>query len=258
MKKINRKLMDTIQYWKWYTIDLRLQDAENYIDSVYKSKLDRFIQEALKVLFVAWLAFFVLVAMLMFSWKTSAYDNNDFTNLFPEHKQVIGCYNDRTWVARHKEYNDSCDRWWDHNITIPPRNHISIWLKYYTPRQIINRLAIVNFESNFNENSENPYAKWYVQTLKKWNIAPDIESQLSWMKNRNKTYSKVWYYWRYWKVRWCGYYWNNYNYVDWFRAWEEWVISCLYRYHYQANTWSWYARRGMEARKIYFEYFNIK
>jgi len=42
---------------------------------------------------------------------------------------------------------------------LPPRSQIKIWLKYFNEFEIINRLGIVNFESSFDENAGNKYAK---------------------------------------------------------------------------------------------------
>ena len=203
----------------------------------------------IKILILLWLTFLIFVIMLPFT-KTNANEEQNwyFLSHFPTNKTIIWCYNDRTKETRESK---KCNKLWDHNIKLPPRWQIKIWLKYYNEFEIINRLALVNFESDFEESAENPYARWYVQTLKKWNISPDIDSQLNWMKNRNKTYSKECYNWKTWKVRWCGYYWNNYNTKDWFEAWEYWVLSCLYRYHYNADYGIWYAKRWVKVTKFY-------
>jgi len=166
---------------------------------------------------------------------------------FPTEKTVIGCYNDRDKTTREAS---KCTRWGDHNITLPPRSQIKIWLKYFNPFEITNRLAIVNFESNFDENASNPYAKGYVQTLRKWNIPKDIDSQLQWLAKRQKSQGKV----QVWKSKRCGYYWKNHNFTDWYEAWEYGVLSCIYRYHYHAYKGMWYAKRWVTTTKFYKEY----
>ena len=170
---------------------------------------------------------------------------------FPTVKTVIWCYND---ISKTTRESMRCTKKGDHNITLPTREHIKIWLKYYNDYEILNRLALVNFESNFDENAENHMARGYVQTLKSYNIPIDIDSQLNWLKNRNKTYKKVYYGGKYWRARGCGYYWNNNNPVDWYPKWEYWVLACLYRFHYNANTGMWYAKRGMLVTKFYKKY----
>jgi hypothetical protein len=178
--------------------------------------------------------------------------NYNFLQKFPDEHTVIWCYNDRSKTTREASI---CTMWWDHNIILPPKKHIKKWLTVFNEKETVNRLALVNFESSFKENAENKYAKWYVQTLKKWKIKPEIIPQLEWMKNRQK-YQKV-------KIsssgsKRCWYYWDNYNYKDWFPAWEYWVLACLYRYHYNANTWTWYAKRWILTTKFYKNYLQNK
>lgn len=97
---------------------------------------------------------------------------------------------------------------------LPARSQIEKWLEVYNENQIINRLAIVNFESSFIEENGNKYAYGYVQTLKSHGVDPDIVSQLSWMKKRNSVYRQESYHGKYGPVRGCGYYWENNNIKD--------------------------------------------
>lgn len=200
------------------------------------------------------IALMILVISNMFTTPVNAnnWDNDLFLSRFPLETRVIGCYNKYTKETR-EDY--ICTQPWDLNIKLPARSQIVQWFKYYNEYQIMNRLALINFESSFNIYASNPYAKWYIQTLRSYNIAIDIDSQLAWLKNReNKTYWKRFYAGKYWKTRWCAYYWNNTNFKDWFAEWEYGVLSCMYRYHYQANTGMWYAKRWITTTKFYKKY----
>ena len=178
----------------------------------------------------------------IFSWKLE------------EERKVIWCYNSYTKTSRsiYDTDEEGCYKWWDHNIMVMPISHLSIWRELWDDAQIINRMPIVNFESWYDIYAENPFAKWYVQTLKKWNIDINIKPQLDWMDNRQKyqLVEKT----PAWSTR-CWTYWTQYNYKDWFSAWEEWVMACLYRYHYHAINWTWYAKKAMSSREIYMQYF---
>lgn len=179
-------------------------------------------------------------------------DHDRFLAHFPLETRVIGCYNSYTKETR-EDY--ICTKPWDKNIKLPARSQIVKWLKYYSEHQILNRLALVNFESWFNIYAVNDRAKWYVQTLKSHNVDIDIDSQLAWLKNReNKTYARLSFAGKYWKVRGCGSYWNTTNFKDWFAQWEYAVLACMYRFHYDSNKGSWYAKRGMKVTKFYKEY----
>ena len=171
--------------------------------------------------------------------------------------QVIGCYNKNTWKTREVTSKWNCYHWdgWRFNIMLPPLNHISIRKEFYTDHQIVNRLWIVNFESSFDENASNHYAHWYVQTLKSHWITPDIRSQLERMRNREHHSVLPEYIWS--SPR-CWVYWKKDNTRDGFPKWEAWVLSCMYRYHYDANKWSWYARRVMAAREYYIQWFESR
>lgn len=160
--------------------------------------------------------------------------------------QVIWCYNDKTLETRKAT---KCTQRGDHNIMLPKKSDLKVWRKFFTDRQIVNRLPIVNFESWFQETAQNKFARGYVQTLRKWNISPKIEPQLKWMNDRQVSQKS--------SGR-CGKYWEIYNKKDGFKAWEEWVIACLYRYHYHAYKGMWYSKRAMKVRAFYLDYFNQK
>lgn len=239
------------------TIDLRYINAKEYCEKVENKNL--LIENMKKIISTAGIIWFVIVCFT--GWGIFTPDTANASNIeqeharflahFPEEKKIIGCYNDRTKTVREA---DRCLKGGDHNIKLPPRSQIVEWLKYFNEFQIINRLAIPNFESDFTETAENPFAKWYVQTLKSHNVAPDINNQLSWLKNRQAIHGKKFYHGKYWKIRGCGYYWDNHNYKDGFEAGEYWVLSCFYRYHYDANNGTWYAKRGVLTTKFYKNY----
>jgi len=250
-KKLNRPM----------TIDLKWIMAQEYLDNK-KTNMDRLKEKTIKYVWTAWIIWFLIV--LSVGWgvvtppEAKAFTTSEiysehgrFLAHFPEEKTVIGCYNIYTKKARELWEASGCYKKGDHNITLPPRSHIVEWLKYFNEFQVTNRLALVNFESNFDETAENDSAKGYVQTLKSHGVAPDLHSQLSWLKKRQGVHGKKYYGWKYGQVRWCGYYWENNNTKDWFEAGEYGVLSCLYRYHYDANKGTWYAKKGIEATKFY-------
>lgn len=235
------------------TIDLKEMHAREYLQSK-KSKMETLKENALQITGVAGVIWFIIVTL--FGWgvidtpKVNAFSDRELQNLpfvikFPTEKRVIGCYNDYTKVARE---GTSCTKAGDHNILLPSRSHITEWLNHFNEQETVNRLALVNFESSFIEENGNPYAYGYVQTLRKWGVAPDINSQLKWLKNR-QDHQKVEY--TAGGSKRCGYYWKNNNTVDGFSAGEYGVLSCLYRYHYHAYKGTWYAKRGIEATLYY-------
>ena len=236
-------------------IDLRYMDAKKYVDSV--EKRSPVIEKFKNIISFSGIAWFIIVCLyfwiptLISDAGTSSTERNGhavFLNYFSEETRVIGCYNSISKTTREAS---SCTTRWDHNILLPDRKQIEVWLKYYNERQIINRLALVNFESAFRENVWNPHAFWYVQTLRSHWIAPDINSQLAWMSNREKIYRQEYFHGRSWRLRGCGFYWKNANVRDWFQAWEDGVLGCLYRYHYDANKGSWYAQRWILVTHYY-------
>jgi len=178
----------------------------------------------------------------------------DLDSYIDKDKKIIWCINTYTNKTTATNNNWNCFNWpnWQ-NIMLPNKEQYKIWKEvFWSDRAIINRLSIVNFESWFNENASNKWAIWYVQTLRVYNISTDIKEQLIWMKNRQESQKK---YTAWWRLS-CGYYWTHYNYKDWFNAWEDWVMACLYRYHYNANTWMWYSKKLMKTREYYLDYFN--
>ena len=180
------------------------------------------------------------------TWDQPQYDW--FLSQFPEQQALlVGCYS-MSHNTIFKPFNGTCA--WvmrAQAIWLPPRSHIKVWLEFWTPEQIVNRLALVNYESAFRENAWNRYAYWYVQTLRKYGIQPDIRSQLEWLHKRGQVIlskeingSKR-----------CGIYWEQDNTVDWYKVGMYAVLACYYRYHYHASKWSWYAKRGVETTKFY-------
>lgn len=233
------------------TIDLKAIMAEEYLNSK-KSKTILFKENTMKYVWIAGVIWFVIVCLVGWGILTpnNANANDTGENLaflahFPEEKTVIGCYNDRTKQTREAA---RCTKGGDHNIVLPPKRQIKVWLKYFNAFEITNRLALVNFESNFDENANNPYAIWYVQTLRSHGVAKDIDTQLKWLHNRQNA-QKVKY--TRWGSKRCWIYWDSYNYKDWFAAGEYGVLSCLYRYHYHAHKGTWYAKRGITTTKFY-------
>ena len=234
------------------TINLSSRKTTKQIKETRRNRIQfNTARKVLKWLVIPFIAFMVLVIGIWITNDTNAYnwEHDRFLAHFPLETRVIGCYNNYTKETR-EDY--ICTKPWDLNIKLPARSQIVTWFKYYNEYQIMNRLALVNFESSFNIHASNPYAKWYIQTLRSYNISIDIDTQLQWLKNReNRTYWKVYYAGKWGKTRWCGYYWNNFNTKDNVEAWEYWVLSCMYRYHYQANTWMWYGARGIKVTKFY-------
>jgi len=162
----------------------------------------------------------------------------------PEYVSIVWCYRD--WVIKKPKSDQwwGCylPWWWWHNIMLPPQSHIVTWRKYYNDSQIINRLALVNFESSFNEDASNKFAHWYVQTLRTHWVSKDMATQLEWMRNREKRYSD--------NGKYCGKYWKQNNKVDWYDKWADAVLACLYRYHNHANR-TWYSKRWMTVTRYY-------
>lgn len=225
-------------------------------------KLDKLERAHLKWNKLIWLPIAVCLLLFILSLggqnKTNAIDGVDlFEWKLQEERLVIGCYNSYTKTARaiFNTEETGCYKNWDHNIMVMPEAHLPIWRTLWNDREIINRMPIVNFESGYDVNASNAHARWYVQTLRSYNIDINIKPQLQWMYNRQQVqkleYTK-------WGSPRCGIYWSQYNYKDGFNAWEEGVMACLYRYHYHAHNGVWYSNKAMEARKVYFAYFNIK
>lgn len=153
-----------------------------------------------------------------------------------EEIKIIGCINTNT-LETTKPSNWNCfkGKGWQ-NIMLPPKSHINKWKQVFTnEKEIINRLAIVNGESWFNENASNKWAKWYVQTLRSYKIKPDIVSQLKWMKKRQESQKKG----------------NCSQHKT-----EDRLMICLFARHYGALSPNhWYPKKNMKVREYYINYF---
>ena len=152
---------------------------------------------------------------------------------------IIGCANTQTLETRPPNNNWNCllgQNW--QNIMLPPASHWDTWKEVFNnnPRMIINRLPIVNFESWFNEYAWNYWAYGYVQTLRSYNIPPEIKPQLEWMRHRQSTQV----------VGNCSH--RSYS--------EDAMIRCLYNRHYGMLThYNWYSNKLMVARDFYYDWF---
>lgn len=171
------------------TIDLKYINAKEYVVEQWKNSIIYFLKNNMrKISIISAIILFILIyfsnsgiLVPKIANANNTGENLAFLNRFPEHTSVIGCYNDYTKKVRE---GTKCTQRGDKNVSLPPRSQIKVWLKYYNEFEIINRLAIVNFESNFNEKAQNSHAIGYVQTLRSHGVAPDIDSQLKWMSNR--------------------------------------------------------------------------
>lgn len=99
--------------------------------------------------------------------------------------QVVVCLNENNMTI-HQPKNGNCylgqgGKW--KNILLPPKSHIDQFKKIFG-EDYKYRLAIANYEGSFNENASNPYAIWYLQTLRTHKVKKDVVSQLTWLKNR--------------------------------------------------------------------------
>lgn len=141
-------------------IDLKYIAAKKYVSSVEgtDTRFYTLISRMKKYIVISALAWLLLLSL--FGWgilipntseASNTLENTAFLDRFPDNSEgvrVIGCYNDHTRKIRE---GSSCTASGDKNIMLPPRSHVEVWLKYYNPRQIVNRLGIVNFESSFRE-----------------------------------------------------------------------------------------------------------
>lgn len=102
--------------------------------------------------------------------------------------RVIACLNEKNMTIHPAKNSGStgCFLWngwaWK-NIMLPPQKDLDLFKKTFWD-DFKYRLAIANFDGAFNENTENNWAKWYLQTLKSHNVPPDIVSQLNWLAKR--------------------------------------------------------------------------
>lgn len=180
----------------------------------------------------------------------------------PDHKTTIGCFNKFTFEIQEpnaeKPEWQKCYLWgsrWQ-NISLPPRSHFPYFREFWSEVATVNRLAIVNFESWFDENAGNPYAHGYVQILRSAGIKKDIRSQLNWMKEAELG----------WRGKRCNIYWEQ-PYTLWGNMYVEagdkaWM-TCRARghfgFHYQNSKHYphsvFYAKRFRKVTDFYLDYF---
>ena len=99
--------------------------------------------------------------------------------------KVIACLNEKDMTI-HDTNKGNCFlwNWWKwKNIMLPPQKDIDKFKEIFGDDYKY-RLAIANFEGSFKEDAGNPYAYWYLQTLRSYKIPPDITSQLNWLAKR--------------------------------------------------------------------------
>lgn len=162
------------------------------------------------------------------------YELSDIEDKFTENRQIIWCWK---WLETRWTNKWNCYYWtgW-HNIYLPPKKDLEVYKEVFgnSVSRILNSFPTENRESWFDENAWNKHAKWYVQTLRKWNIDKWIKPQLEWKRNRQDHQKTVW---------WCS------KIVG-----EEAIISCLYRLHYHATKWYRYSDESMSVREYYYNY----
>lgn len=99
--------------------------------------------------------------------------------------KVIACLNEKD-MSIHETNKGNCFLWkgwkWK-NIMLPPQKDLDTFKEIFW-EDYKYRLAIANFEGSFREDNGNPYAHWYLQTLRSYNIPADITSQLNWLAKR--------------------------------------------------------------------------
>ena len=101
---------------------------------------------------------------------------------------VIACLNENDMTIHEAKgsWSTACFLWkgwkWK-NIMLPPQKDLDKFKEIFW-EDYKYRLAIANFEGSFREDAGNASAKWYLQTLRSYNIPNDITSQLNWLKTR--------------------------------------------------------------------------
>lgn len=159
--------------------------------------------------------------------------------LLDDRPLIIACINQNTLEIKNVSENGDCLIWRNfQNIMLPPKSHMSKWTDVFeNQQQILNRLPIVNFESWFDPYASNSIARWYIQTLKEYNISTDITAQLEWLKTRqNSQY--------------------NGNCSQWVEHGEERLLRCLYARHLGVLNWyHWYPNKLIVVRNFYLDYF---
>jgi len=185
--------------------------------------------------------FTIIILYFCYIQTTNWMTNEEFIEKFGDTHKIIWCYNTKSWEISQINNRQNCLKGKNfQNILIPPKSHIEkYFIVYDNYNDIIKSLPTENSESWFNENAENWHAKWYVQTLKSYNIKPEIVSQLTWKKNRQDSQlnnkKQCWYY-------------------------EKWSVDqqkCIYRYHYHSKKWYNYAEKSYKLYEYYKNYFWI-
>lgn len=171
---------------------------------------------------------------------TFASEYSDFLSKFDDNHKIIWCINTKTLQISQINGAGNCFKWKDYqNIVLPPKTHVARYFEVYdTVDEVIRSFPTENIESWFNENAWNAHAFGYVQTLRKYEIPWDIVSQLTWKKNRQDAQIE--------NKRQCWYY----------EDWSEAQIKCVYRYHYHASKWYYYADKSYVIYEYYKQYFN--
>lgn len=198
----------------------------------------------------------------------------DFYSILWDSKKIVWCYNPTTNKFKEPKSNDHTACYWDgggwQNIIVPPLDHIGEWKKVYNDMQIINRFALINFESGFDPNAKREscafVSNWWSTSCDVWYVQMnDIHKpkNISYKKRDTEQRLSITYSLQRMKQRedrmleqYCDQYWNIYNNKEWFQAWQDAVLACLYRVHNQNNeTGSKRAKYRMKVRDFYLQYF---
>lgn len=186
------------------------------------------------------LIFILIVCIIIWYWPLIK-ANADW-----DYPQIIKCLNYTTGEIKEPldQTKQGCYVWqWFTTVRLPTQYQMDMLNKFYNKEQIINRLAIINHESQFDV-----WAKWWqdywLLQIHWWvEFWGKTEEQFAWLKNRDKYTLKI-----------CWKYWIENNTFDWYKKWEDAVISCYYRLHNNANL-KWYSKKLMKLREIYTNYF---
>ena len=182
----------------------------------------------------------IIIILMMMLWSNMAYWYTwDFLEKFQDTHQIIWCINTKTNKVEKPSSSWNCFIWKNYqNIMLPPKSHVLKYLEVYEDNvdDIIKSFPTENMESSFNEDAWNKYAYWYVQTLRKYKIKPDIESQLTWKKERQENQLE--------NKKQCWFYKDD----------SPDQIKCIYRYHYHATKWYAYAEKSYILYLFYKKY----
>jgi len=162
-----------------------------------------------------------------------------------EYPILIWCLNTKTLETK-KPINLSenwCHYWqWWMNIFKPSESQYKILKSLFTPAQIINRLPIINAESQFNSNAIGYHKYWkdcwllQIRDIRWWCKMSDYQ-QLTWLKTRIES-----------QVKW--------NCSHWVKYWEERLMRCIYnRHNWQLVAYNHYDNKLIALRNFYFNYF---